>query len=388
MYNITSFSSIPSRAHSRQRNSSDRSALTADFNNPELSRPTTCSSASTPRYRWALLLGFLLTPLLVSAGPEGAWLAGIAVGPDNLTRLVWATGDSGVNPSVQIQTVDSDANEISMGNVAGPFTGWYIGGMSVGPQNNLVLGWIEPTRKQYSMFRVDSNGDWAGSAVVSYTGNPEGGPPFQNPLPSIAVDSANRVWFTQQAPSNSDPDRWVGTFSQYSQAPGSLPQSWGINSPDFFPGLAVRNESDQLIIAESTLFQLPNTVAKLQSPNSPTFFGRYTNGWDPIAVTSTPNKHIQIYLDRLSQLGPHNFRVILQIWDIDENNSNLRISPEFAFEFWGVNPYSSRFYSASPFPGGDGLLRISWGIGTARNDAQSLMTIDPATWEIVNWVFI
>lgn len=385
----TSLSLTASHAHSRKRNPSDRSVLTADFSNLENSCQTTCSSASTPRYRWALLLGFLLTPLLVSAGPEGAWLAGIAVGADNLTRLVWATGDSGVNPSVQVQTVDSDANEISMGNVAGPFVGWYVGGMSVGPQNNLVLGWIEPTGKLYSMFRVDSNGDWAGSAVVSYIGNPEGGPPFRNPLPSIVVDSANRVWFTQQAPSNTDPDRWVGIFNQYSQDSGSLPlQRQGINSPDFFPGLAVRNESDQLIIAESTLFQLPNTVAKLQSPDSVTFFGRLTNGWDAIAVTSTPNKHIQIYLERLAEVTSHNSRIILQIWDIDENNRNLRISPEFAFESWGANPYSSRFYSASPFPGGDGLLRISWGIGTARNDAQSLMTIDPATWEIVNWVFI
>ena len=112
------------------------------------------SSVQPHRFSLANLLMFLLLLCLAPAQVNAqAVPIGIAVGSDNLTRLLWNNPDGGIS----LWQLDGSGN-VSAQNSYGPYAGWLAQGFAAGPDNSPRILWNHTADGAMSLWRLDPSG--------------------------------------------------------------------------------------------------------------------------------------------------------------------------------------------------------------------------------------
>ena len=95
-----------------------------------------------------LLTLFCLAPAQVNA--QSPQPVGIAVGGDNLTRLVWNNTDS----TISLWKIAADGS-VAAQNTYGPFAGWSASALSMGPDSVARVLCTHPADGKMSLWRID-----------------------------------------------------------------------------------------------------------------------------------------------------------------------------------------------------------------------------------------
>lgn len=329
--------------------------------------------------------------------------ASIAVGPDNLTHIAWYNNDKSTTVGTfQTNTnIGGYATTIAEANPVGPFPGW--GFPKIGLGINTTLGWFNPGTSQYSEWQLDSTNNLQYSSIFQLVS------PGSADSPTIGTPN----WYGYQVDINGNgmfgfeweigkPIRIgttvitarTGTYEDYiantqtfsanfTTPFGSSQKSIGLADLDMLnstlpTGRAV-NLSQSYVTNETQLSMMGATSPFAYQPTTlvdqAAIPGPLGGLWQPVAVTTTTNFHMQIVWVNTVNASASNSTVKhsqFATWDIDPVG-NIHTVHSTDMQNWV-------FMAAAACPlGGDGQVRTLWFYTGPGNYGYAIFTFDPAT---------
>lgn len=340
---------------------------------------------------------------LLLLGTTGAVLAqgiaGIAVGPDENTYILWDNTNTQGGVSVRVESINSfNGTVVQQGTFSQYFTGWQIGGfnsnppvgfkstLAVGPNDDVQVGAISPTNNWLSIWHF-TQGTYNGATTFGAF-NPV--PNSLQTLFGVAIDDSDTLEFLTTVADPNQQFYYESTQQSYVATTGAPVAHSTLDKEIRGIGTAITNSGLEMMLTCTGGFLSPPYELNYPSeflgnwiyagafysanmlPN-PLLHGNWVGAF---AVSTTSNNNTQIYFN-----GP----IGGDSWDLVILNVNpsggATESPAFAIP--DSQPVCAGAYALplSRIHGNNTDLEVAW--YDYATGGYKIETINPSNWSVV-----